>query len=54
MTGFGITLKINILSFWYAPFHCRDMDHFCVHVNGDVNFDKLVHENMLPGFGFIM
>ena len=29
-------------------------NHFCVHVNGDVNFDKLVHENMfysvMPGF----
>ena len=21
-------------------------NHFCIHVNGDVNFDKLVHENM--------
>ena len=21
-------------------------NHFCIYVNGDVNFDKLVHENM--------
>ena len=25
-------------------------NHFCIHVNGDVNFDKLVHENMFTSF----
>ena len=25
--------------------------YFCIHVNRDVNFDKLVHENMFNSFG---
>ena len=25
---------------------CKNHFRICIHVNGDVNFDKLVHENM--------
>ena len=38
-------LKPKSCSFPLQRYGCCK-NHFCVHVNGDVNFDKLVHENM--------
>ena len=38
-------LKPKSCSFPLQRYGCCK-NHFCIHVNGDVNFDKLVHENM--------
>ena len=38
-------LKPKPCSFPLKRYGCCK-NHFCIHVNGDVNFDKLVHENM--------
>ena len=38
-------LKPKPCSFQLQSYGCYK-NHFCIHVNGDVNFDKLVHENM--------
>ena len=38
-------LKPKSCSFPLQRYGCCK-NHFCIHVNGDVNFDKLVHESM--------
>ena len=38
-------LKPKSCSFPLQRYRCCK-NHFCIHVNEDVNFDKLVHENM--------
>ena len=38
-------LKPKSCSFPLQRYGCCK-NHFCIHVNGDVNLDKLVHENM--------